>query len=135
MIRLIYVSSAYKLLSSNELSDLLSVSVKNNVLRNITGFLIYLDGNFIQVLEGHEVDVDFFYNKILSDKRHHDVIIIDRSNIDCRDFESWSMGFKALDHDEIAQITGYSTISNLKSLAMNGDALDILLQFLKNNRA
>ncbi len=135
MIRLIYVSSAYKLLSSNELSDLLSVSVKNNLLRNITGFLIYLDGNFIQVLEGDEVDVDFFYKKILNDKRHHDVIIIDRSNIDCRDFESWSMGFKALGHDEIGQITGYSTISNLKSLAMNCDALDILLQFLKNNRA
>jgi hypothetical protein len=45
------------------------------------------------------------------------------------------MGFKVLEHDEIAQITGYSTISNLKSLAMNGDALDILLQFLKNNRS
>jgi len=135
MIRLIYVSSAYTLLSSNELSDLLSISVKNNILRNITGFLIYLDGNFIQVLEGHEADVDFFYKKILNDKRHHDVIIIDRSNIEHRDFDSWSMGFKALAQDEIAQITGYSTISNLKSLAMNGDALDILLQFLKNNRS
>ncbi|MCX7082608.1 MAG: BLUF domain-containing protein [Methylococcales bacterium] len=135
MIRLIYVSSAYNLFSSNELSDLLSISIKNNVIRNITGFLIYSDGNFIQVLEGQEVDVDFFYKKILNDKRHHDVIIIDRSNIECRDFESWSMGFKTLAHDEIVQITGYSTISNLKSLAMNGDALDILLQFLKNNRS
>ncbi len=135
MIRLIYVSSAYNLLSSNELSDLLSISVKNNVLRNISGFLIYSDGNFIQVLEGDEADVEFFFKKISSDKRHHDVIIIDRSYIEHRDFESWSMGFKTLAHDEIALITGYSTISNLKSLAMNGDALEILLQFLKNNRS
>jgi len=135
MIRLIYVSSAYKLLSTNELSDLLSISVKNNALRNISGFLIYSDGNFIQVLEGHEADVEFFFKKILNDNRHHDVIIIDRSYIVHRDFESWFMGFKVLEHDEIAQITGYSTISNLKSLAMNGDALDILLQFLKNNRS
>jgi hypothetical protein len=134
MIRLIYVSSSYNLLSSNELSELLTISVKNNVIRNITGFLIYSNGNFMQVLEGNETDVDYFFKKILHDKRHHDVIIIDRSNIDRRDFESWSMGFKVLEYDEIAKITGYSTISNLNALAMNGDALDILLQFLKNNR-
>jgi len=134
MIRLIYVSSANKLLSPEELADLLTISVKNNNLSHITGLLLYLDGNFMQVLEGEEADVDFFYKKILRDSRHHDVIIMDRSTIEHRDFESWSMGFKALANDEIAQITGYSSISSLKSLAMNGDALDILLQFLKNNR-
>ena len=135
MIRLIYVSSANKLLSPDELADLLNISVKNNNLSHITGLLIYLEVNFMQVLEGEEADVDFFYKKILRDSRHHDVIIIDRSTIEHRDFESWSMGFKALANDEIAQITGYSSISSLKSLAMHSEALDILLQFLKNNRS
>ena len=129
MFCLIYVSSAvtpFTPFSSNKFSDLLDISVKNNSLRNITGFMIYKDGTFIQALEGDEADVEFTFDKILNDKRHHEVTVLSREHIEHRNFEAWSMGFKSLGRDEF-----YSPISNLKTLTKEGLALKDLLRFAK----
>lgn len=114
---------------------MLNISVKNNLERAVTGFLIYSDGNLIQALEGNESDVEFIFSKILNDKRHHDISVLDRSAIEHRNFEDWSMNFKILNDDETRRLNGYMSISKLNTLTGNGVALKLLLGFAENNRA
>ena len=52
------------------LGDILAVSRANNVLLGITGFLIYIDGGFLQILEGDERAVRELFMHTCNDRRH-----------------------------------------------------------------
>ena len=130
MFHLIYLSTARKLFTDNDLLEMLTISVKNNTLRNVTGFLIYVEGRFIQVLEGKKTDVEFIFDKILNNNRHHQITVLEKHNIKKRNFETWSMGFKSLSQDdELISIDGYSSISSLKSLDKQSDVLSTFMKF------
>jgi Sensors of blue-light using FAD len=131
MYRLIYVSSACQPLTADEISELLDVSITNNALRNITGFLIYAEGEFIQILEGKKLDVEFIFDKISNDKRHHGIKVLVRENIKRRSFETWSMGFKALQQHELKPIDHSSPTTNVKTLAKYKIALKLYQSALK----
>jgi hypothetical protein len=131
MYRLIYVSSACQPLNADEISELLDVSITNNALRNITGFLIYAEGEFIQILEGKKLDVEFIFDKISNDNRHHGIKVLVRENIKRRSFETWSMGFKALQSHELMPIDHCSPTTNLKTLAKYKIALKLYQSALK----
>lgn len=114
MIRLIYVSSATKEMSQQELVELLSQSREKNQLLNITGMLLYSGGNFFQILEGEKNSVEELYAKITKDERHTDCIMIDESEIKDRTFPNWSMGFKNLNLESKESLAGYSEFLNKK---------------------
>lgn len=94
LIQLIYLSTARELMNDDQLAELLLQSQKNNAPLDITGALIYHDGNFIQLLEGPEENVLTIYEKIKKDKRHVSVTTLVQSPIQQREFESWSMAFQ-----------------------------------------
>jgi hypothetical protein len=73
---LIYVSSALKLMGELELLSLLELSRAKNVRLNITGLLLYKEGNFMQMLEGEKDTVLNLYAAIQKDVRHHNVITV-----------------------------------------------------------
>lgn len=73
MIYLVYVSSAVKLFSSAELQQLLRGARENNSSRDITGMLLYKDGNFMQVLEGEKEPVLALRDRISRDPRRFTV--------------------------------------------------------------
>ena len=52
MRRIVYLSTATRLMSDVELMDVLRVSRENNARDKVTGLLLYQGGNFIQLLEG-----------------------------------------------------------------------------------
>ncbi len=49
---------------------------ENNSRDNITGCLLYYEGEFIQYLEGNQVKVLTLFDKINADKRHKDVTLL-----------------------------------------------------------
>ncbi len=102
MISLIYVSSATHLMSSEELLNILRISQMKNEERAVTGMLLYMSGNFMQVLEGDEEAVRETYEKILQDDRHTGVTLLVEEPIVERQFEKWTMAFRNLD-EEIAR--------------------------------
>jgi uncharacterized membrane protein (DUF373 family) len=106
MIRLTYASTALKEWSPEELLQLLKVCRKNNGAKNITGILLYAKGTFFQVLEGDEATVSSVFAMIEKDKRHKDVIIIQKEKITERAFPYWSMGFDNIDANELSNIDG-----------------------------
>ena len=107
MIQLIYVSTAAKRISKDDLQKILLTSIHNNSKKNITGLLLYDQGAFCQILEGKEEDVHALFSRILKDDRHTNVIKIFDDEIMVRDFSSWSMNYINLDDYDKNQIHGY----------------------------
>lgn len=103
LIHLIYVSSAVKKQSNVELDAILEAAVRHNKPQNVTGMLLYADGNFLQVLEGEDTAVDETFARVEKDPRHHGIIVLERDAIEQRSFASWSMGFRLLNEKDISE--------------------------------
>lgn len=100
--QLVYVSSAVTAFSDEALLSLLEKSRHNNVQRQITGFLLYSEGNIIQLLEGSKQQVEMLFRIIKADARHDGIIVLYQGYSDTREFADWRMGFKQLDRLELA---------------------------------
>jgi hypothetical protein len=140
MIRLIYVSTAGQYLSEQDLGALLEKAQERNARQNVTGMLLYAGGNFIQVLEGEEKDVEGIYSSIAKDKRNKGHIVMKKESITERNFPEWAMGFKHLQKEGDDKISGYSEFLNREmdpaEIVKNSDAVvNLLYDFKKNNYA
>lgn len=111
MYRIIYLSSATTKFTNDELASLLRTSRKHNEVNNITGLLLYSDGNFLQIIEGEKKKLkQLFYEKICIDKRHKDIIKVFESKVDKRLYSNWSLGFNIIhkaSQKEISTISGF----------------------------
>jgi hypothetical protein len=94
LITTVYVSSAVKLFTPAELVDLLRAARERNGKAEITGMLLYHDGNFIQMLEGPASAVDALMVTIRRDPRHTGLIVLLRETIEARVFGEWQMAFR-----------------------------------------
>ena len=108
---LIYLSSATKLFSDNDLSEILAISRFNNTGRGITGLLLYHDGNILQVLEGEKQAVMDLYFHIEEDNRHRGIIKMLSGTCEERSFPEWSMGFKTVSDVEWDEMSGHLTMN------------------------
>ncbi|MBL7844563.1 MAG: BLUF domain-containing protein [Cyclobacteriaceae bacterium] len=130
MYHLVYTSHATHPLTPEDLIELLRESRANNKACHITGMLLYLNGKFIQILEGKKEDVIRIYANICLDKRHHRVIMIMEGNSPNRIFNDWSMGFKMLSHSEFEDITGFKDIDHFFNENKAKDKGNLLYTFL-----
>ena len=96
LISLIYVSAATPAFKRSDILEILKASREANGKKGITGMLLYMDGNFMQVLEGEAEVVDELQRKIAKDPRHGGLITLIREPIKTRDFSDWKMAFKDL---------------------------------------
>jgi hypothetical protein len=108
LVHLIYVSTATKECDSGELDRILESSVRHNSPQNVTGMLLYYDGNFIQAIEGEKAAIDETYGRIAKDPRHTDLFVILREPIAQRSFEQWRMGFRRLRKTDAASHPAYA---------------------------
>lgn len=108
LIQLIYASSATREFTTEDLTDLLETSRRNNTAAGITGMLLHKDGNFMQVIEGPKPAVEALHDRIAVDPRHTGIQVLLQSVIRQRDFSDWSMGFKDLTGLDPATTPGYS---------------------------
>ena len=100
--RLIYGSSAVRDFPPEELKRLLGQSRVNNRAAGITGALLYLNGNFFQLLEGAAPDIEATFRRIECDRRHRGIIVFSDTEVAERTFPIWSMGFRSLSPDDLA---------------------------------
>ncbi|RQW83287.1 MAG: BLUF domain-containing protein [Methylococcus sp.] len=112
MFHLVYVSSAIKPFSKTELVELLKEARENNECLDVTGMLLYRDGNFMQVLEGEETVVRDLYARIERDPRHEGSIILLEESLKRRQFGEWSMGFRDLNDKDVHALPGFSQFMN-----------------------
>jgi len=110
MRRIVYLSTATRLMSDADLMEVLRVSRVNNARDGVTGMLLYQGGNFIQLLEGEPAAIDTVYARVEKDPRHHSVLRMLDGEAEERLFADWSMAFRpnaslsAALKDEIAEL-------------------------------
>jgi hypothetical protein len=90
--QLLYVSNTTRDADPAMLEDILAASRRNNPPLGITGMLLYVDGGFLQVLEGREETLSALLNKIAADKRHWNTQVLLKRTAEPV-FRDWSMGF------------------------------------------
>jgi hypothetical protein len=100
MFFLVYVSSATRPFSREDLRVLLETCRKNNAELGVKGMLLYKDGNFTQVLEGDEGAVRGLYDRIAADLRHGGEITLQQGFAEGRQVPDWSVGLRDLDSPE-----------------------------------
>lgn len=69
--RIVYVSRAADGVGLRDCYDIIRTAHNRNSARGLTGALLFLDGCFVQVLEGPEQALRERYAAILKDPRHH----------------------------------------------------------------
>lgn len=104
MFYLLYASSAPRKFDEASLIGLLETSRRNNAAIDVSGMLLYADGNFIQYIEGAEDAVRRLYGRISRDPRHRNLHILTTGETGTRIFPDWSMGFRSLTREEQATI-------------------------------
>lgn len=112
MFRLVYVSAAVAPFGPDDLLDLLVKARQKNDQWQITGMLLYKDGNFMQVLEGEEPAVRQLFNTIEQDPRHRGSIVLMEESVDERLFGKWSMGFRNLTDAATLTTEGFNPFMN-----------------------
>ncbi len=95
---ILYVSLATHPMNQDELSQLLKHSRTYNREWGITGFLLYLNGSFMQMLEGQQPQIQSLVERIERDPRHHSIRTVYQGQISTRVFADWSMGFRDMEH-------------------------------------
>lgn len=118
---IVYVSSAVRLLTLEEISHLLSRARRRNAQHDVTGVLLYIGGNFMQYIEGPAASLDVIYRIIQQDELHSGIIQISREPIEERQFGEWSMAFQTREFE------GYVGPPNEKNLT------DMILELADDN--
>src|SRR5882757_5891951 len=94
MRQLLYVSNTASDISLGDLDEVLTASRRNNALLGITGLLLFIDGGFLQILEGEERAVRELYTRIGDHPRHSNPRLMLDREVPVRAFADWSMGFE-----------------------------------------
>jgi hypothetical protein len=127
MFRLVYVSSAIAPFSQTELLDLLAKARAKNQRLDVTGMLLYKDGNFMQVLEGEETVVRELFACIERDPRHFGTIVLLEE-----------MGFRSFADPDIKNFPGVNQFMNVAfnddRYVKNPSACWDLLNLFRNTR-
>ncbi|MCR9078667.1 MAG: BLUF domain-containing protein [Hyphomonadaceae bacterium] len=133
MYRLVYVSTAKKELSTEDIGRILDVSQSNNHERYITGFLAHNGQHFMQALEGEYDEVREIFDRILADDRHESVVQILGETITARAFPDWSMNyFRVDDRSSGAMLIRHDDpVDGLLPQAMPRELLHLFTRFLR----
>jgi hypothetical protein len=131
--RLIYVSTITDKFGSTSLEDILKIGRVNNTKKGITGMLCFKNKYFIQCLEGERNRVNQTYNKIRNDERHSNVVLIEYTQIEEREFKDWCMGYipsSKMTDDIILQFSPSVEFTPYDMSATSANLL--MLEFKKN---
>jgi hypothetical protein len=110
---LVYVSTRTPICTDEEIEKILASCKKNNAGLDITGVLLYSDKNFVQYLEGEYKAIIELYDRIKTDKRHRNAVLITSAPIHTRGFPSWQMGAKKINSGKIEFRTEVTESENI----------------------
>ncbi|MDP5103242.1 MAG: BLUF domain-containing protein [Erythrobacter sp.] len=91
MRRIIYQSTASAGMDRAELFRLVYHARVANDRKGLSGFLLFVDQRFLQVLEGEAWTLMATFDQIRRDVRHCDVKVIDERSIPAAKFAAWRM--------------------------------------------
>jgi hypothetical protein len=91
--RILYASTATDQFKPKDIEDILNKARQENSKLDITGMLCFSSNFFMQCIEASRANVNKLYHKVLNDKRHSNIILLNYQEISERDFGNWSMSY------------------------------------------
>jgi hypothetical protein len=104
--QLVYSSDATTPMQAEDLETMLTLARKANAEKGITGALVYIDGVFLQVLEGEAAVLKRLMAKITRDVRHEAVSVLQEGEVPAAVFGDWDMAYLSASPQQIAQWAG-----------------------------
>lgn len=80
-----------------QIATILKSARRHNQRLNISGALLFTEGNFAQVLEGSQAAVEEVFEAIECDSRHTKVVMLHFHPIEARSFAHWNMAYVGAD--------------------------------------
>ncbi|MFK3866568.1 BLUF domain-containing protein [Pseudoalteromonas rhizosphaerae] len=131
--RLIYASTITEHFNPSSLEEIIEKAALNNEKNNVTGMLCFNRKYFLQCIEGSRTNVNKTYNKILNDKRHTEIILLDYSEINAREFSNWSMGYVPTSRLSAQINLKFSGSSEFSPYKISGASAYMMMLELKNS--
>ena len=100
--QIIYSSDASIPMQSDDLEDLLDQARELNGQRGITGALVYVDGIFLQILEGEAPTIKALMARISRDLRHEAVTVLQEGEVPSARFSDWTMAYISATPEQVA---------------------------------
>lgn len=134
--RIIYTSTAARLLGPAELDRLLLQARTYNFSEGISGLLLRAGPQFMQVLEGPHLAVAGLYARISADVRHTSVLLLEQAAVHRSLFPFASLAFAEVEPGALARLTAYLDPLHRRALLPRGydeQAIiaDLLLEFVE----
>jgi hypothetical protein len=104
--QIIYSSESATPMQMDDLEEILDQARHRNAAQQITGALVYVDGTFLQVLEGEAALVKALMAAIALDVRHETVTILKEAEIPAPIFSDWKMAYVSATPEQVAQWAG-----------------------------
>ena len=114
--RLIYSSEATGEMARADLEQMLEESRVRNARRDITGVLVFVDGVFLQVLEGERDDVEDLMESIRRDPRHRNLKVFHEEESDRRTFPTWRMAYLSPRAEDVSAWAGLEGAASIESV-------------------
>jgi hypothetical protein len=129
---LTYLSRATRDLLPEEMDSILFQARLFNIAEQVTGVLLYGDGRFFQLLEGHEVSVRKVFDRLSRAQAHKGIRVLSQGPIAERFFGSWHMGFThspASAMQDLSQFAWEDAIPYTRGDAEKSAGLGLVMRF------
>jgi len=110
--RIVYQSTASQEFGSLALFRLLTEAQARNNQLQITGHLLFLNGQFTQCIEGPPAHIALLWQSIQRDPRHHAIELLVHHQTDARRFPEWSMAFSTYSSHYVHGMRGFFPINH-----------------------
>lgn len=106
--QIIYSSSSTTPMQTDDLEDILESARESNAEAGISGALVYVDGFFLQILEGDAEALLQLMRRISSDVRHEKVTVLRQAEVPAAMFSDWTMAYVSATAEQVAAWAGLS---------------------------
>ncbi len=115
---------------------IVTVSIGNNRLVDISGLLLAHEGWFVQVLEGGRPKIAAAMDRIFRDSRHTEVHILSSGSIPSRSFREWNMTATTAGPEVQPFLTELGMVARFDARRLDGgSALRLMLALAEAERS
>jgi hypothetical protein len=114
--QMIYSSQANSAMSMRDLEEILVDARAGNEARNVTGALVYVDGVFLQILEGEKETLLRLMRNIAADTRHSSVRVFHEAEVERPMFSNWRMAYVGAQPDQIGAWAGLEGTASIDAI-------------------
>ena len=100
--QIIYSSKSSTPMQSDDLEEILEQARRSNASKGITGALVYVDGVFLQIVEGEADVVQNLMGRISRDVRHETIAVLWEGQIPSAVFSDWNMAYVSATPQQVA---------------------------------